>query len=418
MLSPRSVHQRAGEGTPVGRSAAATSAPAVLCPPAQRQRRGRRARRTRAGNTPHPPPSSPTLAAARVRPRGALRVSSRLRESGRLAAARGFVVVMVIVHTSAVNAFSTFSTARVPPSSSPPDVATAVNRALTSVHRALKRPTNASTLSLGAASAARSSRLPQVTPRRPFKWGGAIEARYTPRPNYWFVGVYMRSTGRVQQPMYDTPSTGDREPEDRVPRPHSSCKAARTGVRGPPGAPPPPPLNARATTPRRSHRVSCEKWHIPAGAHMAAAGAPLGPGDLGMVYGCLTAALNADPATRQPAEAALQALEARGGFCSCLLVSPTWNASSKSRCGTFGCGASCVLAPHWLREDVLGFWQRVGSSAVDQGCEGTLGMQWSLCCSAPTHAGRCGGPSPPCAPTPPIGRRKNDLGGTGERRRR
>jgi hypothetical protein len=59
---------------------------------------------------------------------------------------------------------------------------------------------------------------------------------------------------------------------------------------------------------------------------MAAAGGPLGPGDLGMVYGCLTAALNADPATRQPAEAALQELEARGGFCSCLLVSPARNA--------------------------------------------------------------------------------------------
>jgi hypothetical protein len=100
---------------------------------------------------------------------------------------------------------------------------------------------------------------------------------------------------------------------------------------------------------------------------MAAAGGPLGPGDLGMVYGCLTAALNADPATRQPAEAALQELEARGGFCSCLLVRPARNATFKSRCGTYGRGASCPRTPHWLRDGrprVLAGWQQRGGSGM------------------------------------------------------
>jgi hypothetical protein len=87
---------------------------------------------------------------------------------------------MVMVRTSAVIAFSTFSAARVPPSS-PPDVARAVNRALTSVHRALKRPTNASTLSLGAASAARSSRLPHVSPAVPVQRGWRGHVHTMPR---------------------------------------------------------------------------------------------------------------------------------------------------------------------------------------------------------------------------------------------
>jgi hypothetical protein len=132
---------------------------------------------------------------------------------------------------------------------------------------------------------------------------------------------------------------GDGASADAIPRttlkPASpetlACGQRRTGVRGPFVVPPLLPPAAPATTPRcrldsqarpslsttrRSAQLSLGQSELLASV-MAG---PLGPGDLSMVYSALTAALNADPATRQPAETALQALEARGGFCSCLLV--------------------------------------------------------------------------------------------------
>lgn len=47
----------------------------------------------------------------------------------------------------------------------------------------------------------------------------------------------------------------------------------------------------------------------------------LGPGDLTLVFECLRGALSQQPGVQKQAEAALQALEARPGFCSCLAVS-------------------------------------------------------------------------------------------------
>lgn len=48
--------------------------------------------------------------------------------------------------------------------------------------------------------------------------------------------------------------------------------------------------------------------------------APLGPQDLGHVFQCLKGALDQSPVVQRQGEAALQALEARAGFCSCLAV--------------------------------------------------------------------------------------------------
>ena len=150
---------------------------------------------------------------------------------------------------------------------------------------------------------------------------------------------------------------------------------------------------------------------------MAAAGAPLGPGDLGMVYGCLTAALNADPATRQPAEAALQELEARGGFCSCLLVSPGSNLQEPMwHLATWGLVP--MDTPLVEGGDVLGFWQGV----QQRGVPGMWRDHWNaegavLFSPNPPRPLRRSKPSVP-AQLYPFGRRKNDRGGAGERRRR
>ena len=48
--------------------------------------------------------------------------------------------------------------------------------------------------------------------------------------------------------------------------------------------------------------------------------AALGPADLPGVFACLRSALSQNSTERKQAEAALGALEARAGFCSCLAV--------------------------------------------------------------------------------------------------
>ena len=48
--------------------------------------------------------------------------------------------------------------------------------------------------------------------------------------------------------------------------------------------------------------------------------APLGPADLDRLLQCLRNAMSADAGIRSSAEAALQSLEGRPGYCSCLAV--------------------------------------------------------------------------------------------------
>jgi hypothetical protein len=55
-----------------------------------------------------------------------------------------------------------------------------------------------------------------------------------------------------------------------------------------------------------------------------AAPAPLGPADLPYVFSVLTGSLSHNPTAQKQAEAALQQLEARPGFCSCLAVRAGW----------------------------------------------------------------------------------------------
>ena len=48
---------------------------------------------------------------------------------------------------------------------------------------------------------------------------------------------------------------------------------------------------------------------------------PLGPGDLQVVFECLKGGLSQDLQVQKQAEAALNSLGTRPGFCSCLAVS-------------------------------------------------------------------------------------------------
>ena len=48
--------------------------------------------------------------------------------------------------------------------------------------------------------------------------------------------------------------------------------------------------------------------------------APLGPADVDRLLQCLRNAISTDANTRSSAEAALQSLEGRPGYCSCLAV--------------------------------------------------------------------------------------------------